>query len=134
MKRKLKFLIVDDHKIYRKSLMMTIKRLFPDSMFEEAGNGLEFLEIVKKDKYDLIFMDMKMPEMNGIEATKRAVEISADIKILGISMFSNEEIINEFLRAGAQGFIQKGGSQEEIKQASEIILNGGKYLNKGIHN
>ncbi len=128
MKRKLKFLIVDDHKIFRKSLMMTIKRLFPDSMFKEAGNGLEFLEIVKKDDYDLVFMDMKMPEMNGIEATKIAMEISPDLKILGISMFRNDEVINGFLEAGAKGFIQKGGNQEEIKLASDILLNGGEYF------
>ncbi len=128
MKPKLKFLIVDDHVIYRRSLMMTIKRLFPDSMFDEAGNGLEFLEIVKKEDYDLIFMDMKMPEMNGIEATKIAKEISPDLKILGISMFNKDDVIDGFIRAGAQGFIQKGGTQEEIKQAAETILNGGKYF------
>ncbi len=128
MKPKLKFLIVDDHEIYRKSLMMTIKRLFPDSMFDEAGNGLEFLEIIKKEDYDLIFMDMKMPEMNGIEATKIAKEISPGLKILGISMFNKDDVIDGFIRAGAQGFIPKGGSQEDIKQAAETILNGGKYF------
>ena len=57
-----------------------------------------------------------------------------DLKILGISIFSNDEVINGFIQAGAKGFIQKGGNQEEIKQASEIILNGGYYLNKEILN
>ncbi len=132
MKRKLKFLIVDDHKIFRKSLMMTIKRLFPDSMFDEAGNGLEFLEFFKKQDYDLIFMDMKMPEMNGIEATKIALEKLPKLKILGISMFGNDEVINKFFQAGAKGFIQKGGNQEEIKQASEKILYGGEYWPESI--
>ena len=134
MKHKLKFLIVDDHKIFRKSLKMTIQRLFPDSMFKEAENGLEFLEIIEKDNYDLIFMDMKMPEMNGIEATKIAVKKLPDLKILGISMFSSNEVVDKFLSVGAKGFIQKGESQEEIKQASETILKGGYYLNKELLN
>ncbi|HEB62119.1 MAG TPA: response regulator transcription factor [Bacteroidetes bacterium] len=130
MKHKLKFLIVDDHEIFRKSLMMTIKRLFPDSMFNEAGNGLEFLEIIKKEDFDLIFMDMKMPGMNGIEATKIAMKKLPQLKILGISMFSNDEISDGFFQAGSKGFIEKGGSQEEIKYASEKILNGGEYWPK----
>jgi len=130
MKNILKIIIVDDHKVFRKSLAMTIKRLYPHSEIKEAGNGKEFLKILENYP-DLIFMDIKMPEMNGIEATEKAIKLKPGLKILGISMFKDADQMLKMKESGAKGFIQKGGDQEEIRMVMEKILEGEEYFERG---
>jgi len=128
MMLRLKVIIVDDHEIFRSSLMMTLKRIFQESEFNEAADGKEFLEILKKTKIDLAIMDIKMPVMNGIEATRIAKKRYPDLKILGISMFGTYEDILDIQNAGASGFIRKGEDQDEIALAIDTIMNGGEYF------
>lgn len=128
MKQNLKILIVDDHKIYRDSLKMTLKRLFANSKITEAENGREFLDLMTVNTFDIVLMDIKMPVMDGLTATKIAIKQNPELKILGISMYQNEDYCKQFKDYGAKGFIQKGGDFEDIKFAIEEVLYGRKYF------
>jgi DNA-binding NarL/FixJ family response regulator len=128
--KKLKIILVDDHNIFRKSLKMTINRLFPESKIEEAVNGIDFLEKINNETFDLVLMDIKMPIMDGITATEKAIHLYPDLKILGISMYENEKYSKKMRENGAKGFIKKGGDQKEIFMVIEKIIEGEEYFVK----
>ena len=129
MKKNLEIIIADDHRIYRKSLKRIVKKLFPESHIQEAKDGLEFLKLLSFNKYvDLVLMDVKMPVMDGVEATGRALSINPTLKILAISIY-NDENKQRMLEAGAQGFLQKGGDKYGIKQAISTVLRGEIFIN-----
>ena len=124
----LKFAIVDDHSVYRKSLAKTVKRIFPDCQIAEFNNGLEFVTKLPFLGYlDLVFMDIRMPGMDGIEATRMAIKFNPRLRILAISMYDHEEMINEMKKAGALGFLQKGGDKTGIHSACTSLLKSPKF-------
>lgn len=123
MKNALKILIVDDHKTYRKSLKNFLKINFKESLISEAENGQECLEMISKDAYDLILMDIQMPVMNGIEATKAAVSLYPDSKIICISMFGSTKDEAEMTKAGASAFLSKESDPTTIVKVLVQVLN-----------
>ena len=126
----MEIIVVDDHRIYRKSLIRIIERLFPDSHIYEAENGFEFLELQHSiPNIDLVIMDLKMPRMDGIETTRKGLLVNPDLKVLGISVYGTEENIEAMLEAGALGFLQKGGDKHGIEKAIKTVLAGGIYVN-----
>ncbi|RLD19130.1 MAG: hypothetical protein DRI69_09025 [Bacteroidetes bacterium] len=120
--------VVDDHRVFRKSLVHRLKRIFSHSVVAEAKNGMEFLELLKNNTYDLVLMDVKMPEMDGIEATTRAIRAYPRLKVLALSMYDDLEFSSAMKAAGASGYILKGGDQKEMKNAIFHILRGGQYF------
>lgn len=122
-KTNLKIIIVDDHEIYRKSLVKIISKILPTCHIEEAIDGRHFLELITRDtKIDLAIVDIKMPVLGGIEATRLARHLVPDLKILGISMYHSEENKRLMFAAGAIGFIWKGGDRNEIENAITTLL------------
>jgi len=98
----------------------------------EAANGKEFLVLLNTLNPDLVLMDISMPGMSGIEATKKAVELMPDIKILALTSFSEEEYYNKMIEAGAKGFVQKNSDITELEQAIESVYEGGSYFSSEI--
>ena len=122
-KSNLKIIIVDDHEIYRKSLVKIVSKILPASYIKQANDGRQFLELLSEgDKIDLAIVDIKMPVLGGIEATRLARHLVPDLKVLGISMYHSEENRRLMFAAGAAGFIWKGGDRNEIENAITTVL------------
>ena len=127
MAEKLRIIIVDDHEFFRNGVKMVINKLKYAKVVAEASNGKEFLEVLKDKEADIILMDIEMPIMNGIEATEKALEEYPDLKIVGLTMFNDEEYVDRMIDAGASGFLLKNISKEILDQALQSIASGNTY-------
>jgi len=99
--------IVDDKASYRRTLKNILTMIGGVEIIGEATNGEDYLELIRKITPDITFMDIEMPIMDGIEATKRALAIKKDLVIIGISIFSNDAYIDKMMEAGARGYLLK---------------------------
>ena len=102
-----KIILVDDKAAYRNAVKELLKKLGKVEIVAEAPDGKTFLEQLKTHSPDIIFMDIEMPEMNGIEATKLAIEQNPDLVIIGLSMYHDEKYIDELIQVGARGYLLK---------------------------
>ena len=121
-------IIVDDHQIFRQGLKSIITMENIATVIGEASNGIEFINLLSLLKPDVVLMDLDMPDMNGLEATKRALEIMPDIKIIVFTMFEDEDYFIKMIELGAKGFILKSGDISELEKAIQCVLNGEKYF------
>lgn len=116
---KKKIIVVDDQPSFRKTFIDILLHTTDVEIVGEASNGIEFLELLSENKPDIAFVDIKMPEMNGIEATKEALKLQPELVIIGISMYQNQNYIDDLINAGAKGYLLKSGSN--IKLLKQII-------------
>jgi len=123
-----KLIIVDDHSIFRKSLSALLEKEEIAEVIADAGNGLEFLELLNKHKADLILMDIAMPIMDGIEATQKAISKYPALNILTLSSFGEENYYYKMVEAGVKGFLVKDADISELKLAIETVAKGGSYF------
>ena len=126
----MEILLVDDHTLFRNGLKMLLDTLPGYEVTGEASNGKEFLELIAKHDYDIVFLDIEMPELNGIEAAKRAIELKPDLKIITLSMYGDEEYYDQMVDAGAKGFLLKNTNLQEVKTAIDTVMNGGNYFSQ----
>ncbi len=127
-----KIIIVDDHFIFRNGLKDLLAEIPDVEILGEASSGEEFLEMLSKVKPDIVFMDIKMPGMNGIETTKKALEMVSDLKILALSMFGENEYVEEMLQAGAMGYLLKNIGKDDLVKAIDNISNEKGYFSDEI--
>lgn len=123
-----KIIITDDHRMFRESLR---KILTIDSIAEiisEAANGNDLLAQLEYFKPDIILMDISMPEMNGIETTRKVLERYPLIKVLTLSSFGDEKYYFSMVEAGAKGFVLKNASIDELKSAISEVAKGGSWF------
>jgi DNA-binding NarL/FixJ family response regulator len=123
-----RIILVDDHKIIREGLRALIERQPGMQIVGEAENGRDATEMTKKLRPHAIVMDVSMPDMNGIEATRRILDESPGVKILALSMHGDRKFVMEMLKAGASGYLLKETSFEELTHAIRVILSGCTYL------
>ena len=119
MGKNIRIAIVDDHTLFRDGLASLIKQF--DKSFDviwEAQDGVEFLEKLKNEVPDIVMMDISMPEMDGISATKAAMELHPEMGIIALSMYGEKEYYLKMIQSGAKGFVMK---DSDIKDVSEII-------------
>lgn len=121
-------LLADDHQIVRDGIKALLDEEVGFSIIAEAKNGREVLEACNKYDLDLIIMDINMPEMNGIEATKQIKESFPDIKVLALTMMDEDQHIREMIEAGASGYILKSSDKIELVEAITSILDGQHYF------
>jgi len=129
-KKKFKVILVDDHKLFRDGLKFVINQIDDLEVVAEASNGNEFLEILKTQEVDIVLMDISMPELDGIQATKMANELYPGIKILVISMFCDEEYYYQMVKAGVMGFVLKESGKNELEEAIKSVLNGETFFSQ----
>lgn len=127
MEDKLRIIIVDDHEFFRNGLKMVVNRLKYAKVTGEATNGKEFLELLSRAEPDIVLMDIQMPLMNGIEATRLALEEYPDLKIVALTMFEDEEYVQSMIDAGARGFLLKNITKEVLDQALQAIQSGKNF-------
>lgn len=121
---KIKLLLVEDHHIVRRGLVFFLKTREEFEIIGEAENGEEALTFVQKEKPDVVLMDLSMPKMDGIEATKRIKQYDETIKILMLSSFSEQDYVLPALEAGADGYQLKEVQPEQLV-ASIIAVHQG---------
>jgi DNA-binding NarL/FixJ family response regulator len=122
--------IVDDHEIFRSGLKMVINKLGYAKVVAEAADGVEFLELLEQEETDIVLMDIEMPRMNGIEATKKAIERMPSIKIIALTMFKEDAYIQSMIEAGVKGFLIKNIRKEVLDRALQAVYNGKTYYSE----
>lgn len=127
-----KILIVDDHEVVRDGLKNILTSLDNISIAGEAGNGEDAVKMYTSLKPDLVIMDISMPGMNGIEATRVIKEKDPDARILILTMHDNQEYLNQIIRSGAKGFILKNTDKEELLDAVKTVASGDNFFSKDI--
>lgn len=124
----IRVIIVDDHKIFRAGLAMMIREMKEVILAGEAGNGVEFIELLKQTPADIVFMDIQMPEMNGIDATRAAMELFPALNVIALSMHDEREYLEKMLIAGAKGFLLKNTGLDELEKAIHSVMEGNNYF------
>jgi DNA-binding NarL/FixJ family response regulator len=130
--KKVKILIVDDHPMIRHGIKSLLNDEDGFDVSDEAGNGNEALEKLKKEHFDLVIMDIKMPDKNGIEATEEIVKTYPDVKVLAISMYDEQRYIVKMLQAGALGYILKNTGKQELMTAINTVMSGNSYFSREV--
>ncbi len=123
-----KVTIVDDHAIFRKGLYTILSGIDGIEVIGEAENGREFIHLLDAHHPDLVFMDVRMPVMNGIDATRTALNLSPDLKIIALSMFGEEEYLHQMIEAGVKGFMLKTIKRPEFELAIQRLMDGKEYF------
>lgn len=132
MKEQLTLLIVDDHKIFRDGLKLLLSQFPFIGEVHEASNGQEFLDMVGDIQPDLVMIDINMPVMGGIEATRAALERYPELKIIVLTTFHDEDFIEQMMIAGVEGYMLKRSTPEEFETAMNRVAAGGNYFSDEI--
>jgi DNA-binding NarL/FixJ family response regulator len=132
MSRKLKIYIVDDHSLFREGLKFLLDTCENISEVREAANGRDFLNNVGSFIPDVVLMDIEMPEMNGAEATRIVLSQYPDMKIIALSMHSEESFYSEMIEAGAKGFLIKNSQFQDVQKAIHEVADNKNYFSPEI--
>lgn len=125
----LKVIVVDDQALVRRGFSMVLEQQSDIEVVAEAGTGLEAIEAVREQKPDIVLMDIRMPELDGLEATERIVaENGEQTRIIVLTTFDPDEYIYRALRAGASGFLLKDIPPEDMVAAVRAVAEGGALL------
>ena len=125
-----RIIVVDDHIIFRKGLQTILNEIDTVKVVGEASNGNELLDLLKKQETDIIFMDIKMPYMDGVEATRKVLAKYPNIKIVALTMFEEISYFNQMIEAGASGFLLKKTTTEELEKAIKLVLMDESYFSE----
>lgn len=127
-------ILADDHAMMREGIKQLIDAVDGIRVIGETGDGLNLLQLVKRKRPDMVILDVSMPGLRGIEATREILSLYPDIKVLILSMHKREEFLSMALAAGAKGYLLKEDSGNELLQAIEEIRKGQTYLSKKLAN
>ena len=128
----IKVLIADDQELIRQSLQIVLGIKEDISVIGPAGDGNEVIKLVQKEKPDVILMDVRMPEMDGVQCTRMIKERYPHIKIIILTTFDDDEFVFSALKYGASGYLLKGISMDELETAIRTVYQGGAMINPGI--
>lgn len=128
--KKLKIYIVDDHKLFREGLKLLLSTQDFVLHIYEASNGREFIENLSMVDCDIVLMDIEMPEMNGIEATREALKIRSGLKVIVLSMYGDEQYYYKMVDAGVKGFVLKNSGIEKVITAIQKVADGENYFSE----
>jgi DNA-binding NarL/FixJ family response regulator len=132
MNNKIKILIVDDHKLFRSGLKFILNDTVNMEVIGEASNGKEFLDVLRQTTPDVVLMDINMPFMDGMEASRQALVLQPDLHILVLSMFSDENLYTAMIDIGVKGFVLKDTDAYELTTAVQSVYNGGSYFSQDL--
>ena len=128
----IKVLLIEDHQMVRMGLELVLEKANDIELVDEADNGVDGVKSAFKKTTDFILMDIGLPQMDGIEATRKIKESHLDSKILIFTSRDSEEDVFKALEAGADGYIMKGANQEMIIQAIKAVNEGAAWLDPAI--
>jgi two-component system, NarL family, response regulator NreC len=128
----IRIILADDHKIMREGLRALLEKQQDFEVAAEAENGLEAVQLAKKLRPHVIIMDIGMPGLNGIEATRQIVADVPSVKVIALSMHSDKRFVIEMLKAGVSGYLLKDSASEELASAIRTVLADKPYLSPKI--
>ena len=129
---KLRIMLADDHETVREGLRLIINLQDDMEVCGEANNGRGAISLARELQPDVLVMDVTMPELNGLKATKKLKEIYPQLKILTLTRHTDDGHLQELLRAGASGYVLKQSSSDVLLRAIRAIAEGGNYLDPSI--
>jgi DNA-binding NarL/FixJ family response regulator len=124
MSAPIRVLIADDHALVREGLRALLSELPDFEVAAEAATGAAAVEAAALTRPDVVVMDIKMPELNGIDATRRIVEADSTVAVLVVTMLEDDESVFAAMRAGARGYLLKGAQRDDIIRAIESVAQG----------
>nr|WP_320192827.1 response regulator transcription factor [uncultured Desulfobacter sp.] len=129
---KINIILADDHHLIREGLRLLLDREKDFSVLAEADDGRAALSAVKKFKPDLVIMDVSMPELNGMEATRKIISEAPGTKVLALSMYSDKRFVEGMFLAGVSGYILKNCIAKELVSAVRLVAKGQVYISPEI--
>lgn len=132
MSEPIRILIADDHPLFRTGLRSLLESVADTEVVGEAASGREAVELACRLTPDIVVMDLNMPDLNGIEATRQIVQSTKDVHVLVMTMHEDDESVFAALRAGARGYQLKGAAQAETLRAIRAVTNGEAILGPAI--
>lgn len=127
-KKTYKIILVDDQPIFRAGLKLYLENELGHTIIAEASNGKEFLELPNIHKSDIIIMDIEMPEMNGLKASKNILERFSNLKIIAITMYHDKAYLKDLIERGIKGFIHKSDTFENVDKILNVVYNNELYF------
>lgn len=128
----IRIILADDHTIVRSGLARLLQQQQGMEVVGQADNGVSAVALTKQLSPDVVIMDIGMPDLNGIEATRQIIKESPRIKVIGLSMHSSKRYIREMFKAGASGYLLKNCPFEELTEAVSVVIAGKTYISPSI--
>ena len=132
--KRIRILVADDHAVVRQGFKMILDAQADMEIVGEAGNGREAVELAEQLHPDVVVMDVSMPELNGIEATRRLATSVPRARVVALSMHKDSVYVREILRAGARGYLLKDSGAADLVAAIRAVASGESYLSPAVSN
>jgi two-component system response regulator NreC len=133
MMPKIKVLIADDHEMVRQGVTHTLSNQPDFELVPAAKSGRQAVEFAEKYEPDIVLMDVEMPEINGIEASRRIIAFRPETKIIALTGYEVLDYVRDMFRAGAVGFVSKGSEHSEMLRAIRSAIEGRFYVDASLH-
>lgn len=128
----IRVLIVDDHAIVRQGLRRILEEAKGLQVGGEAANGVEALKMLRNEKYDIVLLDISMPERNGIDTLKLIIDKGRETKVLILSMYPEDQYAVRLMKAGASGYLTKETAPEQLVDAIRNVVAGKKHISSSL--
>ena len=128
----IRILLVDDHDLFRAGVRSILQSEEGMVVVGEVASGEAAVEAVRSEAPDLVLMDVNMPGMGGIEATRKILHIAPSVKVIAVTVLSEDPFPNQLLDAGARGYISKGSNSEEMLEAIRMVMRGQHYISSDV--
>jgi two-component system response regulator NreC len=132
--KRIRILLADDHAVVRQGFKMILAAQSDMEIVGEAANGREAVELAQQLSPDVVVMDVSMPELNGIEATRRLASSVPHARVVALSMHKDSVYVREILRAGARGYLLKDSGAADLVAAIRAVASGQSYLSPAVSN
>jgi two-component system response regulator NreC len=129
---KIRVVIAEDHTIVRKGIKLLLKNSSAMKIVDEVESGKEAIQSVKNEQPDVVLMDISMPGLNGLEATRKIKKEHSDTRVLILTVHTSDKYVSKILRCGASGYILKTAAPKELIKAIKTVVKGEKYFSSSI--
>jgi DNA-binding NarL/FixJ family response regulator len=132
--KRIRILLADDHAVVRQGFKMILDAQADMEIVGEAANGRQAVDLAEQLRPDVVVMDVSMPELNGIEATRRLASSLPRARVVALSMHKDSVYVREILRAGARGYLLKDSGAADLVAAIRAVASGESYLSPAVSN